>query len=410
MQSNQYQHPDTDPFPRRVLLAVTGLSPQVVTETLYALAVKAEHSLIPTEVQVITTTDGADRARLTLLSDEPGWFQRLRRDFDLPPIAFDETRIHVLPGANGRSLEDIRTPADNERAADFITERVRELTADPSSRLHASIAGGRKTMGFYLGYALSLYGRDQDCLSHVLVSARYESHPDFYYPTPYPRVIHTPPPDSRPLDTKEAEVTLAEIPFVSLRHGLPEDLLAGHSSFSESVAAVSWALGPPRLVVDRAGQRLLCGERAVAMKPADLAFYSFYSWLAGRKKAGRESVHWTDAGLTEELLDEYGRLVSLASGAYERLETSLRRGITKEYFEQRKSKTNAALRRGLGKTACQPYLIACRPGRPYSRFELDLTSEQITFAASPQGSGKQAIAKGERLRTKEMNEDWTSDE
>ena len=363
------------------MLAVTGLSPQVVTETLYALAVKAERSLIPTEVQVITTADGADRARLTLLSDEPGWFQRLRRDFRLPPIVFDETSIHVLPGANGRPLEDIRTPADNERAADFITERVRELTADPTSRLHASIAGGRKTMGFYVGYALSLYGRDQDCLSHVLVSARYESHPDFYYPTPYTRVIHTPPPDSRPLDTKEAEVTLAEIPFVRLRHGLPEDLLAGYSSFSESVAAVRRALGPPRLVVDRAGRRLFCGEQEVAMKPADLAFYG---WLAGRKKTGRAPVHWTDAALAEELLAEYGRLVSLASGAYERMESSLRQGITKEYFEQRKSKTNAALRRGLGKAACQPYLIACRPGHPYSRFELDLTSEQITLGAAKQ--------------------------
>lgn len=371
-------------MPRRILLAVTGLSPQVVTETLYALAVKAERSLIPTEVQVITTAEGADRARLTLLSDEPGWFQRLRRDFGLPPIAFDETRIHVLPGANGRPLEDIRTPADNERAADFITERVRELTADPTSRLHASIAGGRKTMGFYLGYALSLYGRDQDCLSHVLVSARYESHPDFYYPTPYPRVIHTPPPDSRPLDTKAAKVTLAEIPFVRLRHGLPEDLLAGRSSFGESVAAVRSALGPPQLVLDQAGQRLLCGERVVTMKPADLAFYG---WLAGRKKAQRAPVHWSDDGLAEELLDEYGRLVPLVSGAYERMEIALRQGMTKEYFEQRKAKTNAALRRGLGKAACQPYLIACRPGRPYSRFELDLTPRQIIFAAAQMRSG-----------------------
>jgi CRISPR-associated protein (TIGR02584 family) len=32
-----------------------------------------------------------------------------------------------------------------------------------------SIAGGRKTMGFYAGYALSLYGRAQDRMSHVLV-------------------------------------------------------------------------------------------------------------------------------------------------------------------------------------------------------------------------------------------------
>jgi CRISPR-associated protein (TIGR02584 family) len=41
-------------------------------------------------------------------------------------------------------------------------------TADPQASLHVSIAGERKTMGFYVGYALSLFGRTQGRLSHVL--------------------------------------------------------------------------------------------------------------------------------------------------------------------------------------------------------------------------------------------------
>ena len=49
-------------YPRRVLLAVTGLSPQIVTETLYALAV--ERCWIPTEVRVITTLQGAEEIGL----------------------------------------------------------------------------------------------------------------------------------------------------------------------------------------------------------------------------------------------------------------------------------------------------------------------------------------------------------
>jgi CRISPR-associated protein (TIGR02584 family) len=61
---------------------------------------------------------------------------------------------------------------------------VRELTADPDCAIHASIAGGRKTMGFYLGYALSLFGRPQDRLSHVLVSSPFESNQNFFYPLP----------------------------------------------------------------------------------------------------------------------------------------------------------------------------------------------------------------------------------
>ncbi len=52
---------------RRILLAVTGLSPQIVTETLYALAVTADPPWLPTEVHVITTVTGYREAELNLL-------------------------------------------------------------------------------------------------------------------------------------------------------------------------------------------------------------------------------------------------------------------------------------------------------------------------------------------------------
>lgn len=38
-------------YPRRILVAVTGLSPQVVTETLYALAVAADLPFVPTDIK-----------------------------------------------------------------------------------------------------------------------------------------------------------------------------------------------------------------------------------------------------------------------------------------------------------------------------------------------------------------------
>lgn len=154
---------------RRILLAVTGLTPQVVTETLYFLACRAESPWIPDEVHLITTSTGAEGARLNLLLPD-GWFHRLRADFQLPDIEFPVSNIHILKDGAGQPLDDIRTPEQNTLAADFITETLRRLTEDPASELHVSIAGGRKTMGYYLGYALSLYGRPQDRLSHVLVS------------------------------------------------------------------------------------------------------------------------------------------------------------------------------------------------------------------------------------------------
>ena len=98
------------------------------------------------------------------------------------------TRFIFLHTTEGRLLSDIRNAADNEAIADAITAVVRELTADADCAVHASIAGGRKTMGFYLGYALSLLGRSQDRLSHVLISSPFESNPEFFYPTPSPQI------------------------------------------------------------------------------------------------------------------------------------------------------------------------------------------------------------------------------
>jgi CRISPR-associated protein (TIGR02584 family) len=217
-------------FRRRILLAVTGLSPQIVTETLYALAVQQQPPFMPTEIHLITTQEGANRARLSLLSESPGGFHGLRKDYNLPEIAFPESNIHVLTGADGEPLEDIRTPEENLRAADFITEIVRQLTVDTESAVHVSMAGGRKTMGFFVAYALTLFGRPQDRLSHVLVSPPFESSYQFFYPTPYTKVIEVG--ANKLADTAMAEVTLADIPFVSLRHGLPEDLQEGRASYN----------------------------------------------------------------------------------------------------------------------------------------------------------------------------------
>jgi integrase len=74
-----FEHPES--YPHRILLAVTGLSPQVVTETIYALAMRGEPRFVPTEVHLLTTREGAHRARLALLSQDPGWFQRLITDY-----------------------------------------------------------------------------------------------------------------------------------------------------------------------------------------------------------------------------------------------------------------------------------------------------------------------------------------
>lgn len=366
-------------YPRRVLLAVSGLSPQIVTETLYALASDAQHGpFVPTEVHLITTREGSQRAELSLLSDDLGWFHRLCTDFHLPGITFTRQHIHIIRDQAERGMDDIRSPADNRAAADFITAQVRHFTADSQCALHVSIAGGRKTMGFFLGYALSLYGRAQDRMSHVLVSEPFENSLDFFYPTPYSRVLQTR--DGRLADTAQAEVTLADIPFVSLRNDLPHGLLSGHASFNETVQAARAALAPPQLVLNLVQRSITAGTNTLELPPAELALLAVFARRAVRGEPplpapakGAPDVAWG-----HRYLAEYRAIVGLMADT-DATHTALKHGMDGEYFSQRKSKLDKRLRTVLG-PAADAYRIYDGGTRP-GRYGLTLASDAVRFVA-----------------------------
>ncbi|MEL7328151.1 MAG: CRISPR-associated ring nuclease Csm6, partial [Pseudomonadota bacterium] len=170
---------------KQILIAVTGASPQVLTETVYAL--HKQGSPMPEEVFVLTTANSKQTLEKGLFVD--GHWQQLFDDYQLPMIRFDSENIWLIEDEHGNALSDAKAESDQSVMADFITRKVAELTSDNNLAIHASIAGGRKTMAFYMGYAMSLYGREQDVLSHVFVDDDFEFVSEFYYPTPYDKYI-----------------------------------------------------------------------------------------------------------------------------------------------------------------------------------------------------------------------------
>lgn len=364
--------------PPRILLAVTGLTPQVLTETLYALACRKQDPWIPHEIHLITTATGAENARLNLLAGQ-GWFHRLVQDYRLPAIAFPAEHIHILRDADGAPLEDIRAPEQNTLAADFITETVRRFTADPNAELHVSIAGGRKTMGYYLGYALSLYGRARDRLSHVLVSEPYETNRDFYYPTPYAHPIHGRLGNKEvTVDARNARVELADIPFVRLRDGLPRELLKGTASFSGSVAAAQCGERRLELIIDLPRHRASVSGEALKLSAQTFALLA---WMARRRKQGAAPLHCSVNGYNQEAAREFLATCRLAYGPYtseyEGFEQSLARGMDSMWFSPAKNRLHKALVRALGESAAAPYRIRPVGKRRDALFELTLPPQHI---------------------------------
>lgn len=233
---------------QHMLIAVTGMSPQVITETLYGINRRGD--AWPNEIKVITTSKGRDKI-WTALNDE-GHLAGLCEMLGRPPLTLSQDDILVVPNAQGQEVEDARSVEDHEALADFIINTVRRFTANPNISIHASIAGGRKTMTFYLGYAMSLFGRHFDQLSHVLVSEPYENRSDFFYPTRESKILTPKHEQDTPPDAKNAIVTLADIPFVRQRSQLPKLVmqdLGERISYRELMNLINLADTPERIRV-----------------------------------------------------------------------------------------------------------------------------------------------------------------
>lgn len=273
------------------LVAVTGMSPQIITETLYAM--NRDGDAWPDRITIITTAKGRDKVWQGLHTD--GHLAALCRELGRPELNFTRDDIQVVPGADGTLVEDARSRDDHEAMANFITDRIRELTADDQVRLHASIAGGRKTMTFYLGYAMSLFGRHDDKLTHVLVSERFENRPDFYYPTRESKPLALRNGETVPVDAKDAEVILADIPFVRQRKQLPRvmrEKLGSGFSYRRLMNLINLADIPGKILLefhverqtlavkdsrtDSAGEALVTAE----VKFGNVLIWAFFLMLA----------------------------------------------------------------------------------------------------------------------------------
>ncbi len=185
-----------------ILIAVSGSTPQILTETLYNLVVQRK---IPIdEIYVLTTTHGQAKMHETVLKNN--LINKMYWDYQLQHLKLPSLQIVLLKDSQDNNLDDVRTIEDNEAAAAQIIDFVKEKTFVSNSRLFCSLAGGRKTMSSYMAIALNLFGRAQDELSHVLIyPEEREKDRNFFFPAP---------------DDHETRIEYAQIPFIRLREKL----------------------------------------------------------------------------------------------------------------------------------------------------------------------------------------------
>lgn len=378
MESNMTTQSNTEN--KNILFLVTGMTPQIITETVWALACDPENTeqWIPNEVHVLTTTQGLNQIESLLFNQKH--FEQMINEYDLPQIKFNLDQIYVFQDEQGDDLSDLKTPEDNAHAADMICEKIRGFTENPSVSLHVSMAGGRKTMGFYAGYALSLYGRAQDRLSHVLVSEEFEGIKEFFYKTKDRGFVTDR--NAKELNTQDAQIWLANIPFIRMRDAiLPKHQLKRDDRFTEVVHKINESYKAVKLQINAHQKTVLVNDQFLidSLPPREFAMLHWFATLrkngangvvAPKIDANSKKVSAEDAAHIQQLTDEYCEY-------YQDLKSSDLKEfcVDKKFFEAVKSLLKSSLEKALGlELAAKIAITQKNRGLP---FYLDLQADAI---------------------------------
>ncbi len=177
-----------------VLIAVTGRSPAVLTETVWALAKHPQRPVIPDKIIVLTTLTGEREIKGQLFGPDELWFtlrkQLLGKNHESDPrLDFADTpdRIRVFTRKSGGKrvqLDRMDTIEETEAVGDCLVEEIWNWVGRPETQVFASISGGFKTMSALLYAAMTVLGGPQDRILHVLVGEPYDggTKPLFFWP------------------------------------------------------------------------------------------------------------------------------------------------------------------------------------------------------------------------------------
>ncbi|MBR8842767.1 CRISPR-associated ring nuclease Csm6 [Pseudoalteromonas sp. JC3] len=360
---------------KQVLLAVIGHAPQVITETIYAA--KVQKGVEFSQIKVITTKKGKERAINALFQPQRSGktiLGELYEDYNITPAQFEVDDI-LVPSVLGKPLEDVRTKSEVSASANFILDEVKRLTTGELP-VFTLMAGGRKTMAFHVGYAMTLYGRLEDTLNHVFVSEEF-ARTNFYYPTLESQFVS----DGTGgfPDAKEAEITLSNVPYLQMRESLPQRLFDESLTFNDAVRICDSFHHSVELKINLTHNQIFCSGQEVKLSDKAFAFYWMFIEDFINNKLGficpAKDEHCKQLALkyincrlyvarcnTPTFVDFDEAIAYLADeqpiDSMKSTELkSLLRGMSSSFFADRKREIKAALERVLPKTVADHYDI-----------------------------------------------------
>jgi len=369
---------------KTILFAVVGLSPQVITETLFGIYQSGREV---TEIVIITTTQGRKKIFADLVAGKHGILNKFLEEYEIPKdsILFDHDSIHVIKDEYGNEISDLESEEDNNSLLKLCLEIAFELTCRDETAVYFSIAGGRKTMSSCLTLAAQLYGRQQDRLCHVLISPEFENCDNFYYPPKKHTTIKLKDKSGEIIykNTKYAKVNLVNIPFVSIRKHYA-DQNPGRIKDPGTLMLSLVQDEKPVLRVDFILKKIIYKGVELDLMPAHLALYGLFAVQKKNCTRNRQSCgQCTQCFLQSfQVLERQAEITEIykKAGGFKTINESRGEGILNldyENLRSLKSKIKKNLETRFGRRILEDIEIASIGTRPDTCYGIMIDKSQL---------------------------------
>ena len=110
---------------KNILLFSTGLSPQVVTESLHYHTQIKNRAI--DSIHIITDKLGRELVLEKLLNKKTGWYYKLLKEYAIPDeIDFTKKNVYGLKKIDGTPIVDLKTVDDNNAAVNQISTYIKD--------------------------------------------------------------------------------------------------------------------------------------------------------------------------------------------------------------------------------------------------------------------------------------------
>ena len=381
---------------KNILLFSTGLSPQVVTESIYYHTQIRKPSLRIDAIHIITDAKCEPLVINELLPDNNGWLLKLADDYQIDPneVKLPQENIHILKDHTGRPMMDLLTVEENNAAVETVFRIIKNLTSDNQTRLITSVAGGRKSMSVIVGQAMQFYAREQDLITHVIVDDCIIGTKDFFYPTPISKKVKI---KGKIVDYHDVKIHLDEIPFIRLRPILGNFLMESTGTSLTSLVKsaqqqIDDMLKPINIIVDQKTKHLSISGMVVKLPAKNFALYTLMLKLRMTKyKSDNNEPGYILAEkiIEKDILFEYleiyesmykqGNIYVENERAKISNDKNRRMFFTLKWLQETRSKINAMLKKNLTPQVFSICLIQSSGNRNNTYYGIPIHSQNITI-------------------------------